>query len=80
MSVCDGQVAALDLSAAWDDVVLLGTGVMCQEAADTLRLNAIYQYLPIEFYQQFLKTLMTVLCRPYVEIKSLPVACLSGSG
>ena len=37
---------------------------MCQEASDVPRLNAIYQHLPIEFYQQFLKTLMTVLRRP----------------
>ena len=29
-----------------------------------LRLNAMYQYLPIEFYQQFLKTLITVLRWP----------------
>ncbi|OLP76502.1 Exportin-2 [Symbiodinium microadriaticum] len=33
-------------------------------------LNAIYQYLPIEFYQQFLKTLMTVLLTRLQSSKS----------
>ncbi|CAE7659585.1 cse1l [Symbiodinium pilosum] len=33
-------------------------------------LNAMYQYLPIEFYQQFLKTLMTVLLTRLQSSKS----------
>ncbi|CAK9060216.1 unnamed protein product [Durusdinium trenchii] len=40
-----------------------------EEAALDL-LNAMYQYLPIEFYQQFLKTLMTVLLTRLQSSKS----------